>query len=984
MKLLMNKEVMDLDDLFSNADDTIILLAGELLFKEGSLGDEMYLVQSGKLEIYVEGKLVGIASRGRILGENGLFEGRPRAFTAKAATETKLAVINYEKFKSIVREKPEFVTQLFKNLNKQESWKEIISLAQAGFRRKWFDLVLLNISKQKLIYTFLVGALTFVSITYCGWRWIDNQISDTNLHTTAIGWTLLAIVATATIFIAILLFAIWRQHGIRAMLLNRLNKKLEDSLIAADEANKAKSTFLTNMSHEIRTPMNAIIGMTHLLLQRPHQETWYHEKYVQISDAANHLLTVINNILDISRIESGKFELEETDFLLDKILLSNVFNMVSGKAKEKGLEIIFDIDHRLNAPLMGDPTRLSQVLLNYFANAVKFTEIGKIMLRARVIKERNNHSAGSENMLVKFEVIDTGIGLSKEQQMRVFKAFEQADSSTTRKYGGTGLGLAINRHLAELMGGEVGMESVYGMGSTFWITVRLRKGKPSKPVLHHNMRGRRALVVDDMPEAREVISAMLERMGFIVETVNSGEEALQIMNVASMNGKPYEVLILDWQMPGMDGIQTLKRVNTMRLSEYPLAFLATAYDDEGLGDVAKSAGFSAVLAKPVTASNLHDTLAKYFGVSDFEIDSDIEAANHYRRLKDHYRGVSLLIAEDNLVNLQVLCEIISEFEFNVTTASNGAIALDKARKSKYDLVLMDMQMPEIDGLQATKRIRTLQGWEQVPIVAMTANAFREDRDACIAAGMDDHLAKPIEPKLLFAMLLKWLPAREGPNKIINDSTHLLQPPLPKHQQVINNDKNNLPLLAHLETLTANKPGATKRILEQILAQHSHDEKHLQTFLANQDWKACFSIAHSIKGMAGQIGATQLQKAAMVPELLWRRNEPVSMAMVDKLIIQLNETLQLVEECLARIPDTSADIGKQPISAEVLNLIQLLHSVDATAFEAAENLRENLPATLPVALRETFNQFFIYMKNYDMEAAAECLENILPELQRIMQ
>ncbi len=674
--------------------------------------------------------------------------------------------------------------------------------------------------------------------------------------------------------------------------------------------------------------------------------------------------------------------MEETDFMLDKILLSNVFNMVSGKAKEKGLEIIFDIDHRLNAPLLGDPTRLSQVLLNYFANAVKFTEIGKIMLRARVIKERNKHSAGSENMLVKFEVIDTGIGLTKEQQLRVFKSFEQADSSTTRKYGGTGLGLAINRHLAELMGGKVGMESVYGMGSTFWITVRLRKGKPSKPVLHHNMRGRRALVVDDMPEAREVISAMLERMGFIVETVNTGEEALQVMNVASMNGKPYELMILDWQMPGMDGIQTLKRVNTMRLSEYPLAFLATAYDDEDLGDVAKSAGFSAVLPKPVTASNLHDTLAKYFGVSDFEIDSDIEAANHYHKLKAHYRGVSILIAEDNLVNLQVLCEIISEFEFKVTTASNGAIALDKARNSKYDLVLMDMQMPEIDGLQATKRIRTLQGWAHIPIVAMTANAFREDRDACIAAGMDDHLAKPIEPKLLFAMLLKWLPAPEHSDKVPNDSTQFLQQPLPKQQHASNEQKNNPDLLTHLATLTANKPEATKRILEQILAQHVNDEKHLQTFLANQDWKACFSIAHSIKGMAGQIGATQLQKAAMVPELLWRRNEPVSMALVDKLIVQLNETLHQVEECLANMPDTSAEIGKQPIYAEVLNLIQLLHSVDASAFEVAENLRENLSTTLPAVIRDAFNQFFIYMKNYDMEAAAECLENILPELERI--
>lgn len=978
----MNHDIIDLVDYFSDVDESIVLLAGEFLFKEGTLNDEMFLLQSGRLEIYVAGKLIGTEYAGAIVGEEAVIEGKPCYFTAKAATETRLAVISRDKFKATVREKPEFVAQLFKKLNKRQSQKEIIALAQAGFRQRWFDLVLFNLNKNKLIYLFLSITTVLVFAACAVWHLATKAVADTTLQNAAFGWALLVLVTVAIAVSALLLVALWRQHGIRALLINGLNKKLEDSLLSAEEANKAKSAFLTNMSHEIRTPMNAIIGMTHLLLQRPNQEPWYNEKYTQISDAANHLLTVINNILDISRIESGKFELEETDFLLDKILLSNVFNMVSGKAKEKGLEIIFDIDHRLNAPLLGDPTRLSQVLLNYFANSVKFTEIGKIMLRARVLNERNKNSTSSENMLVKFEVIDTGIGLTKEQQLRVFKAFQQADSSTTRKYGGTGLGLAINRHLAELMGGEVGMESVYGMGSTFWITVRLRKGKPLKPVLHHNMQGRRALVVDDMPEAREVIGAMLERMGFIVETVNSGEEALQVMTVASMNSKPYEVLILDWQMPGIDGIQTLKRVNTMSLSEYPLAFLATAYDDANLGDMAKAAGFSAVLAKPVTASNLQDTLVKYFGVSNFEIDSDIEAASNYRKLKEHYSGASILIAEDNLVNLQVLCEIISEFEFNITTASNGAVVLDKARRSKYDLVLMDMQMPEIDGLQATKRIRTLDGWAHIPIVAMTANAFREDRDACIAAGMDDHLAKPIEPKLLFAMLLKWLPAKESLSKTVKNPAKVMQNALPVHQPATPDEHNNAGLFEHLEKLTAHKPGATRRILEQILAQHCNDEKHLQTFLANQDWKACFSVAHSIKGMAGQIGAVNLHKAAMVPELLWRKNEPVSMALVDKLIIQLNETLHHVEDYLAKHPDPAAEAVKLPIFSQALHLIDLLRSVDASAFEAAENLREQLPDQLPDALRETFNQFFIHMRNYDMEAAADCLQSILPELEGV--
>ncbi|WP_395703541.1 PAS domain-containing protein [Aquabacterium sp.] len=639
-------------------------------------------------------------------------------------------------------------------------------------------------------------------------------------------------------------------------LLKHLNTELERSRDQAEAANRAKSAFLANMSHEIRTPMNAIIGLTHLMA-RDTRDALQRERLLKIDNAAQHLLEVINAILDLSKIEAGKMVLEDTEFPLDA-LLARAFEMVGERAQEKGVELVLDTDH-LPPRLRGDPTRLAQALINLLSNAVKFTHQGWVRLRCELLAE------DARRLQVRFEVQDTGEGIAPERQAELFNAFEQADSSMTRRHGGTGLGLALTRRLADMMGGEVGVSSQPGVGSRFWFTAWLGRaaeaGEAAAPI---PLRGLRALLVDDLPEALQALADQLQMLGLRVDACDSGGAALRRVQDEIAAGRPYDVMLIDWRMPPPDGFDTLRQLRQLLGDGMPPNILVTSQDEPVMWRQARELPCDAVLVKPITASALHDALVRVLRRHGAVPQAEPPAPGQGEELlQRQHRGQRVLLAEDNPINQEVAHELLRSAGLVVEIAGDGARAVELALSRPYDLILMDLQMPELDGLAAARRIREQAG-RGTPIVAMTANAFGEDRAACLAAGMNDHVAKPVDPELLYATLLRWLPLRDAAPAEALAAPAAAAPAAPRPLQERLAEVAGFDLVRALRNV-GGQVHTLERVLQSFVKRYRSGEPAMLQLADPAQREAARNATHSLRGACATIGAHELHQGLQALE-----------------------------------------------------------------------------------------------------------------------
>jgi len=618
---------------------------------------------------------------------------------------------------------------------------------------------------------------------------------------------------------------------------------------AAEAATRAKSEFLANMSHEIRTPMNAVLGMSYLALHSglaPHQLN-----YVQkVHSSAESLLGIINDILDFSKIEAGRLDMEHIAFDLGDVM-DNLANLLGMKAEEKGLELLFKLPMGLPTRLVGDPTRLGQVLLNLGSNAVKFTATGEVVVAIEVLE----HSADSVRL--HFEVKDTGIGITPQQREQLFQPFSQADASTSRHFGGTGLGLVISRRLAGLMGGEIDLESEPGHGSCFHFSASFGLQEPGAiahpPASRDTLRGTRVLVVDDNATARELLAQMTAALGLQPQLAASGDEALRLVAQADARDAPYGLVLLDWKMPGMDGIECARRMMQMPSRHpTPTVLMLTAFGrDEVLRRLAEQQlEVAATLTKPVTLSTLLDTCAVALGLNSSPATRSTLRQDALQGHLMNLGGARLLLVEDNPINQELAIDLLTQAGLVVHLAQNGREALDMLASHHFDGVLMDCQMPVMDGYEATRALRKQAQWRDLPVIAMTANAMIGDREKALAVGMNDHIAKPIKVAEMFATLARWVRPKSNAPVTQRPAAAFELPGVDSHGALVR--------LAGDEQLY-------RRLLEMFRDRESEFGENFRSAYASGDMAKAARLAHDLKSVSGTVGAQALSEAADVLE-----------------------------------------------------------------------------------------------------------------------
>ena len=745
--------------------------------------------------------------------------------------------------------------------------------------------------------------------------------------------------------------------------LKKIQKELERAKEVAEASTRAKGDFLANMSHEIRTPMNAIIGLSYLALQT--EMTAKQRDYInKVNNSAESLLGIINDILDFSKIEAGKLDIEIIPFDLHEVL-NNLANIIGIKAAEKNIELIIDVEPDLIHSLKGDPLRLGQILINLSNNAVKFTEKGYVVIEVR------SHAIQDKQITLSFAVKDTGIGLTEDQIAKLFQSFAQADASTTRKYGGTGLGLTISKKLTELMGGEISVESQYGVGSNFHFTAtfEIEPHQVEQKTIPKSLTNLNILVVDDNETTLEITSSYLESYKIPMTCANSGKQALQKIEAANV---PFDLIFLDWQMPEMDGLETAQRIrSTQNLKHQPKIVISSAFGRDRLAQMVEDANLDGYLVKPLTPSSLFDSIMQVFGETTKTIPPRSTSQN---LANESLLGAHVLLVEDNEINQQVAQELIENAGINITIANHGQEAIDLLTESPeyFDGVLMDIQMPVMDGMSATKKLRSDLRFKQLPIIAMTANAMQTDIAECLAVGMNDHISKPINVQELFKKLNKWIQAANPqiPEAFINKAEG--SKTIDKIEETKIAEIPGIDIKAGINRVAGNI-ALYKKILGKFIQSQSSVINDIKATLAANDHAKAQLIVHTLKGVSGNIGAIDLHKQTQVLEKLIKEQQVTDVA--------LNEVENELLHVFNGIERSGLLVKQQQTGAKTLDvekvgdlLTQLRNFLEQDDSDAVDIMDSMYPLLQNSPLNIELDPLYKALSDYDFESALEKLDD----------